>query len=112
LNGYAETCKLLIDNGVDAEAKNKDGKTALHLASLNGNVKAADLIIGKSGNIANEQDNAGKTALFYAAKKGHTGMCKFLVSKGADPKIKDNDGKTALDEAEGHGETKAFLESI
>ena len=49
----------------------------------------------------NAADGRGQTALYGAALMGYDGVVKFLLSKGADPKIKDQRGFTALDAAEG-----------
>eukprot|EP00438_Fugacium_kawagutii_P014526 Skav232269 [mRNA] locus=scaffold882:108465:113848:- [translate_table: standard] len=35
----------------------------------------------------NHADELGQTALFYAARQGHTGTIKYLLRKGADPNI-------------------------
>eukprot|EP00438_Fugacium_kawagutii_P025675 Skav205820 [mRNA] locus=scaffold307:527493:528752:+ [translate_table: standard] len=44
----------------------------------------------------NHADELGQTALFYAARQGHTGTIKYLLRKGADPNIVDKDGETAI----------------
>ena len=49
----------------------------------------------------NAPDGRGQTALYGAALQGYDDIVKFLLSKGADPKIKDQRGFTALDAAEG-----------
>jgi ankyrin repeat protein len=49
----------------------------------------------------NAADGRGQTALYGAALMGYDEVVKFLLSKGADPKIKDQRGTTALDAAEG-----------
>ncbi len=49
----------------------------------------------------NAVDGRGQTALYGAALQGYDRIVAFLLSKGADPKIKDQRGFTALDAAEG-----------
>jgi ankyrin repeat protein len=49
----------------------------------------------------NAVDGRGQTALYGAALQGYDGIVKFLLTKGADPKIKDQRGFTALDAADG-----------
>eukprot|EP00438_Fugacium_kawagutii_P011015 Skav214771 [mRNA] locus=scaffold3923:11631:12896:+ [translate_table: standard] len=44
----------------------------------------------------NHADELGQTALFYAARQGHTGAIKYLLRKGADPNLIDQDGETAI----------------
>ena len=41
----------------------------------------------------------GFTALHWAAKTGRTDIYEYLISKGADAGLKDEDGKTAADYA-------------
>ncbi len=49
----------------------------------------------------NARDGRGQTALYGAALQGYDDVVKFLLAHGADPKIKDQRGFTALDAAEG-----------
>jgi ankyrin repeat protein len=42
---------------------------------------------------------ANQTALYYAARKGHTEMCKKLIEKGANPAHLDAQNKTPADYA-------------
>jgi uncharacterized protein len=49
----------------------------------------------------NAVDGRGQTALYGAALQGYDEIVRFLLSKGADTKIKDQRGFTALDAAEG-----------
>ena len=48
-----------------------------------------------------EDCNGGRTALHYAADFGRLGIVRLLLEAGADPSIKDDSGKTALDCANG-----------
>jgi ankyrin repeat protein len=43
------------------------------------------------------RDQEGKTALMSAAEGGNTAVVQHLLERGADPMIKDAEGKTALD---------------
>eukprot|EP01036_Dinobryon_divergens_P035212 gene35212-45603_t len=53
----------------------------------------------------------GRTALHKASKKGRTDICLYLIEKGADLTLTDNDGSTALHFAcrGGHRETCSVL---
>jgi uncharacterized protein len=45
------------------------------------------------------RDHEGQTALFAAAEEGWDRVVKNLLARGADPTLRDDDGKTALDYA-------------
>ena len=39
------------------------------------------------------KDYAGRTALFHAARWGHTEIVRYLISKGANVNVVDNKGR-------------------
>jgi ankyrin repeat protein len=49
----------------------------------------------------NQRDNGGYTPLHHAAARGDNEMIKYLVSKGADPKVVARNGRTTVDMANG-----------
>lgn len=109
--------KILIQHGADLKARDDNGKTALHHAvgSLNTyteiyseeKVKFTDHKQVKKNNTieqvvaagvdVNAHDNEGKTALHYAADNQEYAIIKSLISLGAKPEIRDNEGHTAHD---------------
>jgi hypothetical protein len=67
----------------------------------------------------NVQDHEGNTALHHAAARGDNEMILYLVSKGADVKVVNREGKTTADMANGpvqriqpFPETIALLEKL
>ena len=60
---------------------------------------------------ARDASGAGSTALLQAAYFGRTAVAKVLLEAGADPTLRDVDGKSAADWAasEGHAELAAIL---
>ena len=52
----------------------------------------------------------GYTPLMIAAGWGRTKICEMLLALGADPSLKEKDGKTALDCA--WGECAALLQPV
>jgi ankyrin repeat protein len=72
--GNLRRVQELLDQGVDINAKNKDGVTALW-----------------------------KTALSASHSRKSSQMAEFLLDKGADPNFKDEYGRTALMWASWHG---------
>jgi len=47
INGYKEVVELLLENGADVNAKNKDGMTALMYAAEKGYKEVVELLIRK-----------------------------------------------------------------
>mgnify|MGYP006199825545 CR=1 FL=1 len=44
-----------------------------------------------------DADNRGRTALMTAVEMGHAAVAARLLEAGADPMLRDKNGKTALD---------------
>ena len=93
----AEDCKKLIDAGADINARNKDGSTALMLATCNGEdgETVCDLLL-KAGAGINEKNNDGWTPLMWAARNSTLGVCKIMIGAGADIDARKKDGSTSL----------------
>ncbi|KAF4629184.1 hypothetical protein G7Y89_g8969 [Cudoniella acicularis] len=72
-----------------------DGRTALHMAALQGHESVVRLLLEK-GAEASAKNNEGRTALHIATCQKHDSVVKVLLEKGADASAKDNDEQTAL----------------
>ncbi|KAJ8934306.1 hypothetical protein NQ318_004607, partial [Aromia moschata] len=95
--GDVELFKYLELNGADAQARDEDGRSPLHYATCPGSLGVlAHLLETYDVDLV---DHSGETALYVAVKRGHLDVVKFLVSRGANVNIKNNDGRTALHEA-------------
>lgn len=72
------------------------GNTPVHIATLNGRSEIVDYLISQGFNLdcANVD---GDTALIDAARRGTVHIVKSLLEAGADPRIRNRDGKQALD---------------
>ncbi|QQR48845.1 ankyrin repeat domain-containing protein [bacterium] len=90
---------LLSRNDINVNAKNNEGRVALHYAAMLGQQDSVKLLLNNKGIDINAQDNHGRTVLFSIYKE-HGDLMKLLLESGANPFIKDNDGKTALDSAQ------------
>ena len=73
-------------------------KSELFSASETGNISAFRNALNKGFNI-NEVDDEGTTALMIACKCGHTALVKFIISKGAEIDLSNNNGTTAFKNA-------------
>ena len=87
----------LINKGVDINAPDKDGYTALMYAVRNNYVWLAKILI-KAGIDVNAQDAGGRTALMWTTLYDYPlQMVELLIEGGADVNIKDKTGRTVFD---------------
>ena len=99
--GSVAVVELLLANGVDVNAVNRHGDTALHKAAGNGHAEVVALLVehGAKVNVADHDDRYGYTPLHQAAFTGAVGICELLLSHGADVEALTNLGETALHSA-------------
>src|SRR5438874_2061094 len=91
----------------DLSDKDIRGRTALHRAALNGQVKVVKLLVGEYGADVNAKDSEGWTPLYRAASSGHVEVMELLVSEfGADANVRTNSGSTPLHRAALSGHVK------
>ena len=115
-NGDTAAIRVLMARGADAALKQKNGTTALMLASGVGRgtgvfakdyaseaeLLAAVQYLVESGVDVNAANDSGQTALHVAAQASD-GIVKYLAEHGANLDAKDKQGRTALDVAMGKG---------
>src|SRR6185312_10365465 len=98
--GYADVVRTLIDAGAPATMTESSGINLLHWATI---ANRANVIpaLAAAGVPVNAKDEAGYTPLMYAATIdfGETSSLRALLKAGADPKIRNNEGRTALEQA-------------
>jgi len=88
--------KLLVNNGVDVNEPDAEGKTPLMAAlALVENIQIAKFLIKKGADV-NAQDDNGDTVLNLCVINDKYKLVKLLLKKGADPNISNNGCNTAL----------------
>ena len=110
--GCKDMLKRLSERGLDIEERSNFGDTLLNLASIAFPDVALELLsMGAKVDVVNRE---GRTALHYAAEKGHKELCEALLKHGADPACKDKMGKTPdqLAYTEGHRELALLILSF
>ena len=111
--GYTETAAFLIDQGADvnAVARHEMRVTPLHAALFGRKVETARLLIERGADVTIKRGGkgwprSGWTALHYAAGFGFAELVQPLLSRGADPGARDDEGQTPLDVAVEAGQAK------
>jgi hypothetical protein len=89
-----EGIKRALQSGADINSTTIDGRTPLIHAAILGRENAVRLLIQNKADL-NHRDISGQTALMYAVVV-EPKVAIQLITAGADVKIKDNQGGTAL----------------
>lgn len=93
LKGLFTVCEQLIAKGADV---NKPGWTPLHYAATHGHISVMNLLLDNHAYIDAASPN-GSTPLMMAALYGTPAAVKVLLEAGADPRLKNDQGLTAID---------------
>lgn len=107
-----EIVKHFLEKGADINAKDNNGENIMFYAVRDDNKSLIDLLITTYKQDINTRNNDQETPLFIAAQN-YPGLVPFLISKGANPKVMDKNGRTpAIAAAEmGNMDIYDFLES-
>jgi ankyrin repeat protein len=76
--------RLFVLLGADVNLENKDGSTALLMASNTGNIELAQLLLEHKANVNHQEKQNGTTALLYASYEGHAELARLLVKHDAN----------------------------
>jgi hypothetical protein len=93
--GLSTIVKRLVKTGIDIEARDQDGKSALHWADQRGHIKIVQLLVANGASV-DGTTSAGWTPLHVAAETGNVEMTRLLLGHGADPNARAGDGQTAV----------------
>ncbi|XP_006353109.1 serine/threonine-protein kinase STY17-like isoform X3 [Solanum tuberosum] len=78
----------LLDEGIDVNNIDLDGRTALHIAACEGHVEVAKLLLSRKANM-NSRDRWGSTAAADAKHYGNAEIYEMLKARGAKvPKVR------------------------
>lgn len=91
------TLKLLLDKGGDANLALPKGYTPLMLIAESGGKPEAAVLLLDHGAKVDAARNGNITPLMAAAHSGNLEVARVLLKRGANRKLKSDDGKTALD---------------
>ncbi|KAI3677877.1 hypothetical protein L6452_37149 [Arctium lappa] len=84
--------------GVSLDSKDEEGRTALHMASANGNVDIVNYLISNKVDV-NASNVENNTPLHWACLNGRIEVVKILILAGADVSSLNRHERTPVDEA-------------
>jgi ankyrin repeat protein len=99
---------LLLDHGAAINARDRQGRTALHGVAERGQLSGAQLLVSRRAAI-DPADASGMTPLHFAVKEGHAAVAALLLERGADVRARAKDGATVVDRAAGDREMEALV---
>jgi len=107
----AREVKECLSEGADPNAVDHETRTTafgstppwhgypmLSIAAQNNRIKSMEVLVGAGAKI-DKTTESGDTPLMIAAASGHTEAVEWLLARGADWRLKDDTGKTALETA-------------
>ncbi|KAA0056596.1 ankyrin-3 [Cucumis melo var. makuwa] len=94
--GFQQTVTDLIKTGKRPISSNMSIFCPLILAAQTGDTEALKALIGWGGCDLDYQDDQGFTAVMFAASNGHTEAFRLLVYAGADVRLSNKSGETAI----------------
>lgn len=97
-----------IKSGKTIYSSNLQVFSPLHFMARFGDSLVLQKLLQQSRLKLNEQDRHGFSAAMIAAKEGHVEAFKVLIFAGADLKLKNKKGETAVSLAQAHGKRELF----
>ncbi|XP_014228406.1 ankyrin-1-like [Trichogramma pretiosum] len=101
-NKHEEVARLLLRSNANPKLANPEGSTALHLICKMGRpIALMELLLEISDEKSqplplDAQDEEGNTVLHWTLKNLRRNIAEWLLRKGADPTLANNEGSTAL----------------
>ncbi len=103
---------FLLGKGARPDLPNKDGNSALILASQLGWIEGAELLLRFKANV-DMSNSRGETPLIFAVHNRDVAMTRLLLGRGANPKRTDSvAGYSALDYARQDKRAAAVLKLL
>ena len=84
----------------------------IHEAAKKGDIATLKMLLERNPELINEKDIYGNASLHFACQGGHKDVVEFLIIKGADLNVKNNDERIPLHFAAGFGHKEVVSLSI
>ena len=97
-NDKLQAAQCLLEKGADPSLEDNNAWNLLHHASMRGSPVMIELMLSHVPSI-DSRNNEGVTALMIAAANDNLQAVGYLLEKGADPSLEDNQGMDLVDHA-------------
>lgn len=104
-SGDVESLEMFLSAGLDIDAADAAGNTALIKAAGSGHLPAVERILGLGAD-PRHVNGSGRDALITASAKGHEEVARMLLGRGADTTLRDSESWGALSIAAYNGHAK------
>ncbi|XP_033239538.1 GA-binding protein subunit beta-2 isoform X3 [Drosophila pseudoobscura] len=95
MNNQLEICEILLQGGINMDAKTKVDRTPLHLACYYGHERVVRLLLALKCSV-NSRDMLRMTPLHWAVEKKHKTIVRMLLKCQADVSLVSKFGKTPI----------------
>lgn len=109
--GNSKKINTLLEHGVNINSKDKQGRTAIMIATYANYPEIVKTLIEKGADI-DIQDNIKNNPFLYAGAEGYLDILKLTIKAGADPSLLNRYGGTALIPASEHGYVEVVRELL
>jgi len=106
-----DTIRRLIEEGIDINSQDSQGRTATMIATYNHDVVNAKILIDAGADV-NIRDDMKNNPFLYAGAEGYIDILKLTIEAGADPSVTNRYGGTALIPASEHGYVDVIKELL
>jgi ankyrin repeat protein len=107
-NEHLKIAELLVQRGASVDVANDKQENPLYQAVTNGNVAIARLLVdhGPGATVHTPDSNGWTVVLHAASRRGHLGVLKLLLWRGADVDVLNKAGRSAAELASENGQAE------